>query len=811
MQPDLLANPAPTLARYDELMASPGTPRAHWQRFHAELQGTTGLELGDRIGLVERAIRDSGVTYNVYADPKGLDRPWDLDVLPLILPATEWQTLAAGIAQRATLLNDVLKDLYGAGRLLREGLLPPALVLGHSGFLRPAVGTQAPNGIYLHSYAADLARSPDGRWWVLADRTQAPSGAGYALENRLLVARLFPELFRELGVQRITAYFNTLRESLLHYAPAGSEQPLAVVLTPGPYNETYFEHSFLARFLGFPLVEGGDLVVRDCKVWLKTLEGLQRVHTILRRQDDSFCDPLELRADSALGVPGMMECAHRGTVMIANALGSGVLESGALLGYLPKLCEALHGAPLRLPSIATWWCGEPAAQAEALRNIDHLVFKTADPGRPFEPVIGQELSSSEREAFIARVRAEPERFVAQELVRVSQAPTLTPRRPDLVGTRPIGLRVFAIATPDGYQVMPGGLTRVAADADPHVVSMQRGGSAKDTWILAGSAAPALPPVPVTPELPSVAATRRHVIIASRVVENLFWYGRYAERCDHLARLLRTGLNAALDSEANEAAVARVAEALGLTIGRAQSARDWSAAATDENRLYGLPSQLRQLGQVAFSLRERMSLDNWQAVNRLAQDAVIGKRVSLTETLLWIDRAVSGLMSLSGFALDGMTRDSGWRFLSIGRRLERLSTSALTLSLAIEKPGDGLGWLLELADSSVTYRARYATQPEWGSLLELLVFDQENPRSLMFQMQGVRDYLRKMPTALQADYASLWNSLVDNTMALAATPGLPTNLHRQLQIIRTTASTFSDTLTQQVFNHTGLSAQSLLSR
>jgi hypothetical protein len=339
---------------------------------------------------------------------------------------------------------------------------------------------------------------------------------------------------------------NRRRALQFHYAPAGSEQPLAVVLTPGPYNETYFEHSFLARFLGFPLVEGGDLVVRDCKVWLKTLEGLQRVHTILRRQDDSFCDPLELRADSALGVPGMMECADRGTVMIANALGSGVLESGALLGYLPKLCEALHGAPLRLPSIATWWCGEPAAQAEALRNIDHLVFKTADPGRPFEPVIGQELSSSEREAFIARVRAEPERFVAQELVRVSQAPTLTPRRPDLVGTRPIGLRVFAIATPDGYQVMPGGLTRVAADADPHVVSMQRGGSAKDTWILAGSAAPALPPVPVTPELPSVAATRRHVIIASRVVENLFWYGRYAERCDHLARLLRTGLNAALE-------------------------------------------------------------------------------------------------------------------------------------------------------------------------------------------------------------------------------------------------------------------------
>ncbi len=810
MQPDLLANPAPTPARYDELLASPGTPRPHWARFHSELQGTTGKTLAERIQLVERAIRDSGVTYNVYADPQGLDRPWDLDVLPLVLPAAEWQLIAAGIAQRAALLNAVLADLYGEARILHDGLVPASLVLSHPGFLRPACGSKPPGGVFLHSFAADLARSPDGRWWVLADRTQAPSGAGYALENRLLVARLFPELFRELQVERITGYFNTLRESLFHYAPAADAAPLAVVLTPGPYNETYFEHSFVARYLGFPLVEGGDLVVRDGCVWLKTLEGLQRVHAVLRRQDDSFCDPLELRADSALGVPGLMDCARRGTVMMANALGAGVLESGALLGYLPGLCRKLRGETLTLPSIATWWCGEPAAREEALSRIERLVFKTADPARRFKPVFGAELSADERKAFAARVRAEPSHYIAQELVRVSQAPTLTPRRPDALGTRPIGLRVFALATPQGYQVMPGGLTRVATESDPYVVSMQRGGSAKDTWILAGRKT-RTPHVPL-PATPRVAVTRHGVIVASRVVENLYWYGRYTERCDHLARLIRVGLNAALESDVIEAAVARAAAALGLALDRESPAEAWSAMATDAGLPFGLPSQLRQLSQIAFSLRERMSLDNWQVVNRLAQDPAIGTRAALTETLLWMDRVVSGLMSLSGFALDGMTRDSGWRFLSIGRRLERLSTSALTLVIALENANEPLGWLLEVADSSVTYRARYTSLPAWPPVLELLLFDQENPRSLMFQMQGIRDYLKKTTTVFNADHVTTWNLLIDLAQALAGDTTIePGQLLPTLKEIHATTCRFSDTVIRQVLHHAELTPQALLAR
>ena len=389
--------------RFDELFEAPQKPRAHWSRFFRALMGTSAADIHARLEAAERQIRDSGVTYNVYADPQGLDRPWDLDVLPLIIAADEWREIEAGIRQRAHLFDRVLADLYGAQALLQQGLIPPKLLFGQSGFLRSAHSMNLPGGVHLHVYAADLARSPDGRWWVMADRTQAPSGAGYALENRLIVSRAFSALYRDLGVERVARFFATMRDSLSHFAPKGDGPPLTVLLTPGPYNETYFEHSLLARYLGFPLVEGGDLTVRKGRVWLKTIGGLTRVHAILRRQDDTYCDPLELRSDSALGVAGLTDCARRGSVLIANALGSGVIESGALLGFLPGVCEHLTGEPLRLPSIATWWCGEPAALADALHHAKHLVFKTADPAHRFDPVFGEDLDEAGLAALAGRL------------------------------------------------------------------------------------------------------------------------------------------------------------------------------------------------------------------------------------------------------------------------------------------------------------------------------------------------------------------------------------------------------------------------
>lgn len=812
----LIADYPPDPGRYDELFAGPDTPRAHWLRMFEELADASPAALASRLALVERDVRDSGVTYNVYADPQGQDRPWDLDVLPLILPGEEWRAIVDGITQRARLLNAVLADLYGPASLLADGALPARLVLAHSGYLRPACGSQPPGGVFLHSYAADLARSADGRWWVLGDRTQAPSGAGYALENRLLIARLYPDTFRELAVARLSGHFSALRDSLLHFAPTGDGAPLAVVLTPGPYNETYFEHSFLARYLGFPLVEGHDLLVRDGRVWLKTLEGLQRVHAILRRQDDDYCDPLELRADSALGVAGLTDCARRGTVFISNALGAGVLESGALLGFLPALCERLLGEPLRLPSVATWWCGEPAAREDALDRAEQLVFKPVSPAAAFEPVFGPELSATGLATLRAQVRASPDRYVAQEMVRASRAPTLAPRQPALIGMRGIGLRVFAIATARGYRVMPGGLTRVAAERDPLVVSMQRGGGSKDTWVLTGATSTGDAPL-AAPGALAPGIVRRTAITPSRTVENLFWFGRYAERCEDLCRLLRVALNANLqETDPTASPLATLGLRLGLPLEPGTLARDWCAAATLDGA-HGLPANLRQLARVGHSLRERISLDHWRALNRLVQDPALGRRASVAEALAWLDRAVQVMVTLSGFVLDGMTRDLAWRFLSMGRRLERLSFSCLALEVALTSADDDPAWLLELGDSMVTYRARQAGRMEWPSVLGLMVFDESNPRSLMFQVMGIDDYLGKLEAALGPCSAKRTAPLVAEMRGLGAgaeaehgIDAMRARMADVAQCLRGAAWALSDDLGERFFAHADRESRSAVS-
>ncbi|HVQ26441.1 MAG TPA: circularly permuted type 2 ATP-grasp protein, partial [Planctomycetota bacterium] len=397
---------------------------------------------------------------------------------------------------------------------------------------------------WLHIAAFDLARGPDGNWWVLSQRTQAPSGLGYLLENRIAISRQFPQAFESLHVQRLAATYSALMEALQRMCPAGAPPHIAL-LTPGPYNETYFEHALLARYLGFALVEGNDLTVRGDKVWLKTIDGLQRVHAIVRRQDDDYCDPLELRSDSALGIAGLTECARRGNVLLANALGSGVLESGALLGYLPKLARRLLGEELRLPSVATWWLGEPAAFEDAFQRPERLIIKPLERSPSERPIVVEDLSEAERKSLMERIADRPQHYVAQEWVHVSQAPVLESAAGEAFAARTVGLRVFAVATPEGWRVMPGGLTRVAGDEDSRVIAMQRGGRSKDTWVLSDgpvNAAFSLLSQTVTPEN----LVDSNATLASRAAENLFWFGRYGERCDGSVRLLRVALGHVLD-------------------------------------------------------------------------------------------------------------------------------------------------------------------------------------------------------------------------------------------------------------------------
>ena len=754
--PDLLDRYPLSEGTYHEMLDADGTVRPHWRRLYEHMRRSSPAQLTQRQALLTRQIQENGVTYNVYADPKGADRPWELDLLPHIIPADEWAHVAAGIAQRGRLLNAVLADLYGPQTLIAQGLLPAELVFGHNNFLWPCQGVNPPEGTFLHMYAVDLARTPDGRWWVTADRTQAPSGAGYALENRQIVARALPETYRDLQVRHLSGFFGALQQTLARQAPTSNEAPLIVLLTPGRFNESYFEHLYLARQLGYPLVEGGDLTVRDATVFLKTLSGLRRVHTIMRRLDDDFCDPLELRTDSALGVPGLLEAVRQGNVLVANALGSGVLESPGLLGFLPKICEYLFGEELILPSVATWWCGEPPVLAQALEKLPELLIKPAFPSQHFIPVFGRDLDEEQRKALAARMQARPYAYVAQELAQLSHAPVLQADG-EALQPRAIGMRVYAVAGLDGYRVLPGGLTRVAADADADVVSMQRGGASKDTWVLGERSYSGVHPgEPLKGQrvLGVYDLIRRDPYLPSRVVENLFWFGRYCERCDDSARLLRIMFTRYVDDDDPQALQAAVtlAESLGVLPEAEEDEtlqhRLLTALLGDEWP-FSLRANLQRLQWAASQVRGKLSRENWQALVELQREAMSleSEDPDFGELLDFLNRLVMSLAALSGFALDDMTRDEGWSFLMIGRRIERLKF--LSMSLAAFLRGTtvsdqaGLEWLLELGNSSITYRSRYMAVPHLIPVLDLLLLDDQNPHAVLFQLKLVQRSLRRL--------------------------------------------------------------------
>lgn len=754
--------------RYDEMLSADGAVRPHWRQFFIHLDSVAPEEMHQRLDFVDRRIQENGVTYNVYADPNGADRPWALDPLPLIIPPEEWAEVSAAVAQRASLLNAMLADLYGEQKLLAEGLLPPSLVYGQHGYLWPCQGIKPAGGIWLHNYAVDLARSPNGRWWVIADRTQAPSGAGYALENRLVVSRVFPEMFRDLHVEHLADFFRDHLDGLAALAPVdGDEPPHIVLLTPGPYNETYFEHAYLARYLGFPLVEGQDLTVRGDAVYLKTLRGLKRVHVILRRQDDGYCDPLELRGESALGIPGLVNVARAGRVVIANALGSGLLASGALMGFLPAICRRLLGEKLAMPSVATWWCGEKPALDYVKENFDDLVIKPAYPTQRMEPAFGHELKGEERAEMLRRIEARPHAYIAQEMVNLSQAPTWSRQHERRLLARPVGLRAYAVVNADGgYSVMPGGLARVATGASTRIISMQRGGASKDTWVLTNG-----PVSEFTLLKPSIGVrdlVRAGANLSSRVVENLFWLGRYSERFDDSARMLRVALSRVVEAGGEKtpavASAMELAELLGVLPGpdedseiKAGSEHALLEAIYDPAQPGSLAGNIRSLMWSATHVRERLSLDHWHSLNRLQRDqqAALKKHPTLTEAIAFLDRVLGVSSSLTGFAMDNMTRDDGWRFLIIGRRLERLSFLAQTVAHFLSMPSTrspgSLEWLLELTDSIITYRSRYSRLPELLPVIDLLVFDDSNPHGVVFQASVLTRYLERMARELGADF------------------------------------------------------------
>jgi uncharacterized circularly permuted ATP-grasp superfamily protein/uncharacterized alpha-E superfamily protein len=741
---------APVPGHWDEALLPSGFPRRHWRKLFVEI-GRLGLaQLSRRWQSGQQLIQSQGVTYNVGNLSDGSEYSWPMDPIPLVIDAREWASIEQAVIQRATLFNAILFDLYGEQRLLHERLLPPATVFANPHFLRPCFGITPPGGAYLHTYAVDIARSPAGNWWAIADRTQAPSGMGYALQNRLVSARTLPAAFDQCQVRQLARFYDTKRDSLRALAVDQRSNPRIVLLTPGPHNETYFEHSFLAAQWGFTLVEGADLTVLDRRVYLKTLGGLKPVDVILRRLDESFCDPLELRGDSLLGVPGLVQAVRSGSVAIDNALGSGLVETGAIMAFLPGLCRQLLGEELRMPSVATWWCGQEEARRHVVKQLKELVIKPAFPRFGQHPEFPESMDAAAYEALVRRIEAKPEDFVAQERVALSTVPVRTETG---IAPRHAVLRVYAAWNGQSYSVLPGGLTRVSTVDSSLVVSMHLGGGSKDTWVLGGSeeAMPARRQLSL-----QIPVQQSKDDLPSSVADNLFWLGRYAERVEARVRLVRA-LWPALSSEEDFGNAVSLDTAVRVLAGLAYISGGISATSLGEQRwsvqriltemVYD-PSQtsslrwnLKELREVAWHLKERLSPDTWRVLRQLESQfsgfapANADQRTFGGMDLL--DNVVLTLSAFSGLLMENTTRGFGWRFLEIGRRMERaLQTTELLLSClnsAAVELEPCLQVLLQIEDSSITYRSRYPTGLQTDLVLDLLIADESNPRSVGFQL------------------------------------------------------------------------------
>lgn len=825
---------APTPGRYDETWLPDGTLKPHWDYFMKSLQQLGGEELERRREQGDQFLRENGVTYNVYGDPDGLNRPWQLDPLPFLIDNTEWTSIEAGLVQRAELLNLILADLYGPRELIRKGVLPLELIYSHRGFQRPCDQVQLPGAQQLIIYAAEMARGPDGRMWILNDRTQAPSGAGYALENRMAMTHILPSLFRDSHVHRHAMFFRTLRNSLAALAPRNTEDPGIVVLTPGPHNETYFEHAYLAAYLGYNLVQGNDLTVRDGRVWLKALDGLKPVDVILRRVDDDYCDPLEMRADSQLGIAGLLEVARRGNVVIANPLGSGVLENPALMAFLPTIARHFLGQDLLMPSVATWWCGHDQERDHVLKNLGNLVIKPIYRHRSARPLFGPNLSRKELESLRVRIRAQPHLYVGQEVVSFPTIPALIDGR---VEPRHAVMRSFLTASDNSYAVMPGGLTRTALHKDGIDVSNQTGGVSKDTWVL--SAEPERH-VSLWQSAAVGAVTTRRSIVPSRMADNLFWVGRYAERAEMVCRFLRTVLRKWIEvqefeEESDSASLQHMLRALthltasypgfvgeGAEERLAQPEAELVALTLDTAHPGSLPFTLRALVATAYAARDLWSNDTWRLMDEIERTwgaKSTRTRVDTRAQLDSLDQLLTALMAFSGLSAESMMREQGWRFLDIGRRIERsyLSCTLLRSLVTTAHPQEIEHKLLEATlvthESLIAYRRRYRSFLQLPSTLELLFFDTSNPRSVIYQLDRLQEHVAVLPRDASRTQLSVEERLVlEATTQLRLTDALNLaktgedatfyeELDQRLARVTHLLSRTGDVLADSYFSHT----------
>ncbi len=770
--------PPPTLSEsyraegpaYDEMCSAGGVLRPHWRDLLRALEEMGSEELERRNDELQGLLQENGVTYNVHGDPRDSQRPWILDPIPLLMTEQEWEPIEAGLRQRSQLLNLLLEDLYGPHTLIQQGLLPPELIYAYPGFQRPCHHSLPPDRRWLVFHAVDLARAPDGSFWVLGDRSQSPSGAGYALENRIIMARAFPKLYRDAPLRRLAGFLEAERATLAGMALHNQEHAHVALLTPGPESESYFEHAYLANYLSLSLVEGQDLVVRDGRVWQKTLGGLRAIDVILRRVSDEYCDPLELRGDSLLGVPGLLQAVRCDGVAIASALGCGIVENPGLLAFLPSLCRHLLGEDLRLPSLHTWWCGSERERDHVLTHLEELILCCILPGH--QPCMGALLDKVAKENLMARIEAAPHLFIGQEPIIPSMAPTLQDGR---LLPRPVMWRSFSVATPKGYRVMPGGLARLSVSLDSLRAPLQRGGISKDLWVLAP--APQKHISLLRQSYGPIVVTRDGSDLPSRVADNLYWLGRYVERVDGIARLLREAMGQLLELQeqhvSEDNCLYDLLTALELPVPPPTESprsrfvplrRQLLRLLTDADKPGSLPRLFGGMMRNGRAVRDHLGDDSWRLLNRLQRSIQeIPPGLTAREARERLEGQLTLLAAFTGLTNETMPHHYGWLFLDIGRQLERVLFTLALFKLAFVSalnPGVAL-WqvVLSTTDNLTAYRRRYRSALHPKAIIDLLLFDEGNPRSIGYQVQRLQRQIARLPHTQSVPYRSAEERLI----------------------------------------------------
>ena len=752
----------------DEMYSLNNGMKPYWSKLLTEFDtlGVTGLTARQKD--IDWLLSENGVTYNVYNDPKGMHRPWNLNVVPFMLHQDEWTKVEAGLKQRAELLNLVLKDVYGERKLIKNGIVPYEVIYGHRGFLRQCSGMELKLEQYLSIYAADLCRGTDGRLWVVNDRTEAPSGMGYALENRSTTRRILSDMYAEMKVKRLSGFFQEFNQMLIDAAPGKKENPTIVILTPGSHNETYFEHAYMASFLGYPLVQGNDLVVRDGFLWMKSLQGLKQIDVVLRRVDDAFTDPLELREDSHLGVAGLLDVVRRKNVAVINPIGSGVIENPGLIPFMPAIAKYFLKEELKLPQIASWWCGQEKERNYVLEHISELVIKRIDRTNRESIYFCEQMSAKELEELKKVILERPYRFVAQERINFSTAPNLSK---DKLEPRNVVARSFCIASKGEYSVMPGGLVRVAPDGETVRVSNQRGGTSKDFWILDDAE--------IKEEKNRHWQKKSSIAISglddlpSLTAENLYWAGRYVGRTLVNARFLRTVMRQMAivqnrdekpDSEKLKVLFKAVTQLTGTYPGFVEKDKNGKLAMDnpyeemlsvilDKNRIGSLAHTISMFSNSYYSIRNLWSSDMWRVfenIQKLWNALVEGEDHSINKILKVLNQLITRLIAFMGLIEESIMVQQGLLLYFIGLQLEQSTLNItkcralLTIKYDEQVEYDLLEYLLTSHESLNIYRYSYRSHIELAHVLDLVVLDLDYARSLTFMINRIQKDIARLP-------------------------------------------------------------------